>query len=408
MLTSKINRMLFWELARVFVMTLTGLTALFLVGLVIQQANQLGLSMRQTIAAIPYLIPSTLPFTIPATTLFAASVAYGRLAHDNEAVALKAAGVNLYTVLKPTVVLGLLTAGATFGMCHSVIPNSHVALHRQVMSDPEEVIYNLLKRDRSFRSPSMPYVIHVRDVRGKRLQDVVLKRRAKTLPGQNIHAAGYDFVARAREAELRVDLDRNVLVVRLYGWGAVGTKSNESISTEDSPDVEIALPAAFSPKQAKFRISSLTWDELPERTAERMVLADKLQHDWDEKLAKYQARGDTNAANLERPVYDALIRDARNHARACEVEYYYRPALAVGCLCFALLGGPVGLRANRADYLSVFLVCFLPAVLTYYPLLLAGTNLAKDGKIPPALGVGAANAIGLIAAAVLTKLLVRR
>jgi lipopolysaccharide export system permease protein len=408
MLGHKINRMLFGELARVFVMTLTGLTALFLVGLVVQQANQLGLSLRQTLAAIPYLIPSTLPFTIPATTLFAASVAYGRLAHDNEAVALKAAGVNLYRVLTPAVLLGILTTAATFALCHTVIPNTHVSLHRQVMSDPEEVIYNLLKRDRSFRSPSMPYVIHVRDVRGRRLQDVVLKRRAKTLPGQNIHAAGYDYVARAREAELSVDLERNVLTVRLFGWGAVGTKSNESISTEDSPDVEIALPAAYSPKQAKFRISSLTWDELPGRADERRALAEKLERDWAAKLETYRARGDATNAALEQPVYELLIRDARNHARACEVEIHYRPALAVGCLCFALLGGPVGLRANRSDYLSVFLVCFLPAVLTYYPLLLAGTNLAKDGKVPVAVGVWAANAIGLLAAAGLTKLLVRR
>src|SRR6186997_802609 len=102
MFGTTINRMIFWELARVFVLTLTGLTGLFLVGLVVQQANQLGLSLQQTLAAIPLLVPSTLPFTIPATTLFAASVAYGRLAHDNEAVALKAAGVDLYVVLRPS------------------------------------------------------------------------------------------------------------------------------------------------------------------------------------------------------------------------------------------------------------------------------------------------------------------
>ena len=43
MFGNKVNRMLFWELARVFLMTLTGLTGLFLIGLVVQQANQLGL-----------------------------------------------------------------------------------------------------------------------------------------------------------------------------------------------------------------------------------------------------------------------------------------------------------------------------------------------------------------------------
>ena len=69
---------------------------------------------------------------------------------------------------------------------------------------------------------------------------------------------------------------------------------------------------------------------------------------------------------------------------------------------------PVGLRASRADYLSVFLVCFMPAVFAYYPLLLAGTNLAKDGKLPLAVGVWGANVVALIAAFVLARLLVRR
>ena len=56
----------------------------------IQQAAQMGLSLTQVIEAIPLFVPNTLPYTIPATTLFASCVVYGRLSHDNEVVAIKA------------------------------------------------------------------------------------------------------------------------------------------------------------------------------------------------------------------------------------------------------------------------------------------------------------------------------
>ena len=401
-----INRLLFLELTRVFLATLTGLTGLFLVGLVVQQANQLGLSMGQTLAAIPLLIPSTLPFTMPATTLFAASVAYGRLSQDNEAVALKAAGVDLLTVLRPALLLGILTSLATFALCHSIIPQSQVMLHRQVLTNPEEVIYNLLKRDRSFRNPQSPYSIYVRDVQGRRLLDVVIKRRKKAMPGQDLNAIGYDYVARAREAQLEVNIDKGVLIVKLFGWGAVGDGAN--LYTDDNPEVEIPLPPMFNPQQLKSRLSATNWNELPARGEEHREIAKKLTNEWQEKYARYRAANNLTAAAQEEPVYAALIKEARRQAVNSQVEYHFRPALAFGCLCFALIGCPAGLRASRADYLSVFMVCFLPAVFSYYPLLLAGANLARDGKLPLVVSIWLPNIVALIVSGFLVKWLIRR
>ena len=59
------------------------------------------------------------------------------------------------------------------------------------------------------------------------------------------------------------------------------------------------------------------------------------------------------------------------------------PALAVGCLCLRVRGLSRGVWASRSDYLSIFVICFLPTLLTYYPLLLAGLNVARDGKLGP-------------------------
>src|SRR5437762_2606490 len=95
------------ELVKVFVLSLVGITGILLMAGIIAEASQQGLGPAQILAAIPLLVPSTLPYTIPATTLFATCVVYGRLAADNEVLAIKAAGVNLFQVVKPGIILGL-------------------------------------------------------------------------------------------------------------------------------------------------------------------------------------------------------------------------------------------------------------------------------------------------------------
>ena len=57
-----------------------------------------------------------------------------------------------------------------------------------------------------------------------------------------------------------------------------------------------------------------------------------------------------------------------------------RPALSLGCLFFILVGCPVGIWFSRSDYLSAFITCFLPIVFVYYPLMLCGTGMAKEGR----------------------------
>src|SRR6476620_12743705 len=121
---SILQRMILWELTKVFVMSLVGITGILLMAGIVAEASQQGLSPEQILAAIPLLIPSTLPYTIPATTLFAACVVYGRLSADNEVLAIKACGVNLLHVVKPGLILGLVMSLATLSMYYRIIPST--------------------------------------------------------------------------------------------------------------------------------------------------------------------------------------------------------------------------------------------------------------------------------------------
>ncbi len=411
MIGTTLNRMIFWELVRVFLLSLGTLTGLFLIVGLIQQASQLGLSLNQILNAIPLFVPSTLPLTIPATTLFASCVVYGRLSHDNEVVALKAAGVHLYRIVTPAVLLGVLTTAATAALYHTTIPATQQRLYEQILSDPEEVLYNQLRRDRCLRHPSLPYVLYVRDVQGKRLIDVVIKRRLKVKDqrtGAEV-SVGYDFVARMHEARLRVDLAEGKMAIDPDRF--VIYERNTAGSTASTGPFLMDLPDSVSGKEARLRISALTWDQLPGRVAAVAEERDDLIRKRDAQQEEVDRIADPTFRALAQndiKQYEYQIALKARQVRNLQAEVYARPALAVSCLVFALIGCPVGIWANRADYLSTFVICFLPTLVVYYPLLLAGSDMGKNGRVPLALGCWLADIIMGGVGLVLTWRLLRR
>lgn len=409
---STLNRMIFWELVRVFLLSLGTLTSLFLIVFVVQQASALGLTLSQIIRAAPLLIPSALPLTIPATTLFASCVVYGRLSHDNEIVALKAAGVHLFGIVKPALLLGVITTVVAASLYHTTIPSTQRQFFEEVLSDPEEVIYNMLRRDGRLNHSSSPYVLYVRDVQGKRLIDVVIKRRVKLRDPQTGTEVigGYDVVARANEAQLHVDMGANVISIDsefrfvIYEKNASGSTSNPGPFTMDLPD-------SVSGKEAREKINTLTWDDLPGAIARTQADRDELVQKRDARKAEIDRIVDPGLRSLalnEMAAYKYQIDAKSRHLRNLQAEVHYRPALAVSCFVFALIGCPVGIWANRADYLSTFLICFLPTLIVYYPMLLVGIDMGKNGRLPLALGCWLADIVMSGLGSVLSWRLLRR
>ncbi len=386
MVGSIINRLIFLELIKIFFLALTALTGLFLIAGLLQEASQRGLSIWQVISIIPLLIPNMLPYTIPATTLFATCIVYGRMSADNEIIVLKAAGVNILHILKPAVLLGCAAAATTMALYYDTIPRTQRQLREKVMSDAEEVLYGIIKREGSLRQPGMNYVMYVREVQGKRLLDVVFKKR---LP----HGPGYEVVARTRKAHLRVNLETKDVTIEMGQCFVVGEGGGVGAAMEQS--YPIPLPPSFGGKDWRDRSSALTWVELHERLGEA-------QEDYRQaSVRQEQLALQRPSASAPADIQEAFATSTKGvkfevehklrFVKSIEVELQLRPALAVGCLCFVLIGCPVGIWASRSDYLSIFVICFLPTLFVYYPLLLAGMNLAREGRAPAEIAVWVAN-----------------
>jgi lipopolysaccharide export system permease protein len=391
---SILHRMILWELARVFLLSLLGITGILLMAGIVAEATQHGLSPAQILMVIPLLIPSTLPYTIPATTLFATCVVYGRLAHDNEILAIKAAGIHLGRVVWPGVLLGLVMSGVTMGLYFHVIPSTHHLMRTKFLNDVEEVLYTLLKKDRCINQPHMNYAMWARQVQGRKLIDPLFKRRDPK--------GGYDIIARSQEAELRVNMAKRKIEVKMRKCNAFNETGQHRGYFEERI-WEVDLPNDFI-NMRKRRASDLVWSEIfalrEEAESEKEKLEAKIELLRSRKLLPDEVLAEIQHLSNQR-------QGKQNDIQNLNLELQMRPALALGCLCFVLVGCPVGIWFSRSDYLSAFITCFLPIVFFYYPLLLCGINLAKSGRITPVVSLWVADGAMAICAAMLYRRLLR-
>src|SRR6516165_5619939 len=252
-----LHRMILWELAKVFTLSLLGITGILLMAGIVAEASQQGLGPSQIVAIIPLLIPSTLPYTIPATTLFATCVVYGRLSADNEILAIKSAGVNILKVVWPGVLLGLIVSCVTMGLYYRIIPYTHHLMRTIFLKDVQELMYTLLRREKKIDQPRLEYALFVQRVQGDKLINPIFKRRSKR--------GGFDSVLAAREAVLQVDLSHKLVLVHLRDvvpWSQDGASGRVVEQLQPVPLPEELM--ARGPRKPR----DMSWREMLKRRAE--------------------------------------------------------------------------------------------------------------------------------------------
>ena len=92
-----LTRYVLFDLLKVFLLTLTGLTLLIFIVLIGKEAVDKGIGLGPLLRMAPYLIPQAMQFAVPGTMLLATTSVYGRMSSYNEIVAIKALGISLET-----------------------------------------------------------------------------------------------------------------------------------------------------------------------------------------------------------------------------------------------------------------------------------------------------------------------
>jgi lipopolysaccharide export system permease protein len=402
-----LRRYVLGQVLRSFALALLAITAIFVLLMVMVEATRKGLTPRDVAELVPFIIPGTLPFTIPVALLFAVSVVYGRMAGDNEVVAVKTAGLSAMTLLWPTLSLGLALA---FGLAYAsadVIPRANRQATDVIFRNLEDYVYKVLKKERAIDNPEWPFFIQVEDIQGRIMVRPTFKHRVPGSPDT------FDMTVQAESAVIKFDTDHLKADIILENADTEGsTAENEIIVLIDGKQhIEYDLPPKFSSRLDR-KIQEKTNAELAldeagylrkirtERRRQALLAAFRIGMG---QLGRVDPLAPGLLSNVESVDWASVGGTANQFnywklkLHELETERHFRVAIAFGTFFFVLLGSPVGILFARRDFLSAFMLCFVPIILLYYPLLLAFVNLGKEGVTWPPLVWSSNVVLGVLA-----------
>lgn len=367
-----ITRYVLFELLQVFLITLTAMTLFMVVFGVLLESQQHGLGLKQVFFILPYVIPNALRFAVPGTVLFATCSVYGRFAAHNEVVALKSAGVSPWVIFAPAFVIGVLLSLGTVWLNDVAVSWGRDGIRRVVIESVEEIAYGKLTLEKKYVSKG--FSIYVQRVDGKRLIEPMITLQSGEKKPTTIKAA---------EAELRSDIANNKLSIILTNYvvdGAIDGKTN--IIDPGTRERVIDLSESTR-KGVGGSPSDMPMNEIPtEIAAQKRLLVEK-REEMAALAGLFLLTGDYIYLNdaMWDPQHNQL-KDIQGRIHRLEMEPHRRWANGFSCLCFIAVGAPLAVLRRNAEFLTNFMICFMPILLCYYPLLMFSVGRAKSGSMP--------------------------
>ncbi len=384
-----LTRYVLFDLLKVFLLILTGLTLMIFVVLMGKQAVDMGVGLGPLLRMTPYMLPQALQFAVPGTMLMATTFVFGRMSAYNEVVAIKSLGISPMTLVWPTLVLATLVSFIGVVLNDLAVSWGQAGVERVFLESIEEVAYGQLRVNHAFSYGS--WTIRVSRVEGDQLiQPVLVEQPSDGRPGQVIFA---DI------AELRAFPSEGKLVVKLFN------PELESKITAVHPGwLKRTIPlnnAHDGPPRAR-TASNLALREIRPAIAEERQRFDDIERSMTADASFAMLTGDFDSLSDESwKTHKRELATAERRLHKLHTEPWRRWANGFSCLCFVLIGAPMAIRLRHAEFLAIFFVCFLPILVVYYPLMAVSVVQAKDGVVPPmAVWVGnlvlAAWGIGLL------------
>ena len=401
-----LQRYVMAEILRSFVLALVALTSVIVLFMVMVEATRNGLSPREVLWLLPFVVPNSLPYTVPVSLLLSVCVVFGRLASDNEIVAIKTAGLSAFKVLGPAFTLGAVLSAAMVYGSHGPIPRATLQGREMIFKNKEDFLYAILKKEHEINLRHLDFVISVRDVEERTLLDAMFKHRKPRGAGDGGQTAAFDAVITSKRARLAFDIKKGVMRVYLDEAEFTRLNQNADVSLINDSELEIAMPDEPGLNQER-RLMEMTTAELREKQADYLdkIERERLRQAIRASLAIGSGRPAlANWREVQTAYIDYNYWDQQFYV--LETEQQQRTALGFGSFFFVVLGAPVGILFARRDFLSAFITCFTPIIVLYYPLTLLGMNLGKENILNPTAALWMGNALlGLLACLALPPVL---
>ncbi len=198
------------EIGLVFFVTLTTVTAFFMVFGLAKEAVQHGLDLKHIVGLLPYVLPNALLYALPATMLFAVASVYGRLSSSNEIVAIKSLGISPMVLLWPTIIVSVVLSLATVWINDVAMSWGYEGIQRVILNAVQDIAYSMLRTQRSYNTRA--FNVNVKRVDGQKLIKPVFTFQATDdNPGVTIEAEEAELISKPGSGVLTIIFRRGTI-----------------------------------------------------------------------------------------------------------------------------------------------------------------------------------------------------
>ncbi len=317
-----------------------------------------------------YFLPSLLAMTVPMAVMVASLMAFGRLSSDNEITALKSAGVSLYRIIWPVLVVGLVMAVGMYFFIDRVVPASNLRF-KDLMLSIGMKRPDLELKERVFIQDFPGYELYI-----EKMDDRTGEMRNVTIFQMEGGRLKSTIVAdRGRVASRNV---RGLVVLELYDG-----EMHEV--TPENPDTYRRLRFDKQTVNLEFdselvRTASAAKGDREMTAAEMRAAVEKLA----EGIAMTRAEAVTTFIEEKYQLQQIELLERRKNEYL--VEIYKKTAIPFACAALILVGAPMGVIIRRGGKGAGFSFS-IGFFLLYYIMLLAGEAFGDRGMMPPFLAM---------------------
>ncbi len=343
-------------------------------------------------------LPFMLALTVPMAVLLASIMSFGRLSVDNELIACKACGINIYSLIKPTVIAGLILSLFMVYFNNAILPDTNHMLknlmikvnYRRPVTAIVPGTFTVMKN----------YTIYAKDIQDDELLDIVIYNREKnkfpvTIFAKrgtvNLQDGGNSLQAILYEGQMH---ERDVENPDKY------TMSKFKRFTLNLPDLGYRINEEGSDYRGDRELSSTAMLQIIKERKESMISVQSEIEKVKQEIVKLRPDSTTstmaqrelkkfhNKLNIQKDKLESLNSDIRKYA----VEVHKKYAIAFACIIFVLIGAPVGMMTRTSGVGMAFSVSSV-VFLIYYGTLTLGEELADKGTISPFIAMWISNII---------------
>lgn len=366
-----ITRYLLWELTKIFLVSSAAFVVLMLIFGIVEEASDRGVGPDILLQLIPYIVPKALVFAMPATCLFSVCVVFGRMAADNEMIAIQSLGIHKSMLVAPALILAFMLSLFAVWVNDVSFAWSYWGIERVVLKSTDQIIYTTLRNEGSIRSEK--YSIEVQAVEGRKLiEPIITINESKSKQIRIV----------AREAFLTAEPDSHEIILTLTRGSATYEKDGEYLFEEDQT-IKIPLMTPKEIAKATGNPSHLYLSQIGDEIIKQASDLKQIKKDNAIRACSQMITGDlVGLTNADWQTRTEELSEAEQRLSRLHVVPHRRWANGFSCLAFAFIGIPVALRLKTANYAATFGICFLPILFVYYPLFMLGLNGAKMGTLP--------------------------